>query len=70
MYQLNKKQTVTLLDLGKVTFLYKTINCKYLITIYRDQISDNNSVVRIPIKATKNNYRLIVTIPYLSQLTN
>jgi hypothetical protein len=65
MYQLNKRQTLTLLNSGKLTFLYKTLHCSVLITIYRDQIS-NNSVIRVPIRSKNKSYRLMVTIPYLS----
>jgi histidinol-phosphate/aromatic aminotransferase/cobyric acid decarboxylase-like protein len=67
MYQLNKKQTFVLLQHGKVMFLYKTLQHKILITIYRDQIT-NNGCIRIPVKTKNNNFRLMVTIPYYNQL--
>ena len=62
MYQLNKKQTSVLLQYGKVMFLYKTLNHKILVTIYRDQVL--NGIVRIPINARNRSFRLLITIPY------
>jgi hypothetical protein len=62
MYQLSKKQTIYLLEHGKLMFLYKTLNHKILITIYRDQVL--NGIVRIPINARNRSFRLLVTIPY------
>ena len=67
MYQLNKRQTIILSRLGKVTFLYKTLQCNILITIYRDQILPNGTI-RVPITKCNNNFRLWVTIPYWKQI--
>jgi hypothetical protein len=67
MYQLNKKQTLALLNCGKVTFLYKLPAVNVLVTIYRDQILPNGTI-RVPIKTQKKSFRLLVTIPYFSQL--
>ncbi len=66
MYQLNKKQTASLVEYGKVTFLYKSPAISILITVYRDQI--HNGIARIPVTSKNNNFRLLVTIPYYNQL--
>ena len=67
MYQLNKKQTASLVEYGKVTFLYKSPAISILITVYRDQIN-SSGIIRIPIKAQKRSFRLLITIPYYNQL--